>query len=306
MNRAFMFIIIGAILWGTISFYVKSLYAYGFTPMEVVTLRAWSAAIVLVVYLLIASPMSLKLLHVTDIKYFIGTGIFSIIFFNYCMFQTMELATIPISAALLYTGPAFVIIISYFLFKEPLTKNKLVALLMTLIGTTFVVGLIPFDVNTVQFSTILIGLGSGFGYALYSIFSKFALKKYSSITITTFTFIIASITLIPFFPYEEKVHLLFEPKVLLFVFGLGLFPTALAYIVYTYGLHRTEASKAAILSTIEPVVATLFGMFVFLEPFSFLQIIGMSSIILAVIFIQIGNKQSDQSQQHKVKREVNS
>lgn len=41
------------------------------------------------------------------------------------------------------------------------------------------------------------------------------------------------------------------------ILGLGLFPTALAYIMYTYGLQYIEASKAAILSTIEPVVATI-------------------------------------------------
>lgn len=287
MNRAFIYIILGATLWGTISFYVKNLYTYGFTPMEVVTLRAWSAAIILVVYLSFAAPKSLRLFHVRDVKYFIGTGIFSIIFFNYCMFKTIELATIPIAAALLYTAPAFVIIISYFVFQEALTKNKMIALFMTLIGTALVVGLLPFDFGSIQLMTILIGLGSGLGYALYSIFSKFALQKYNSLAVTTFTFIVASVTLLPFFPYTEKLYLVKEPKVLFFAFGLGFLPTAVAYIVYTLGLHRTEASKAAILSTIEPVVATLIGVFIFLESFSFVQMIGMGCIICAVILIQL-------------------
>ncbi|SDQ65208.1 DMT family transporter [Virgibacillus salinus] len=286
MNRAFVFIILGAALWGTIGWYVKNLYSYGFTPMEVVTLRAWSAASILVIYLIITSPIELKLKSIRDIKYFIGTGVFSIIFFNYCMFTAIELSTIPVATALLYTAPAFVTLLSFFLFKEPLTRLKVIALLITLLGTAMVVGLIPLNLRAFQLTSILFGLGSGIGYALYSIFSKFALKKYSSLSITTYTFIVAAVTLLPFFPYHEKFHMLLDPTVLFYAFGLGFLPTAFAYIIYTYGLNKTEASKASILTTIEPVVATLIGVFIFHEAFSVIQMIGMVCIIGAVILIQ--------------------
>nr|WP_163970890.1 EamA family transporter [Oceanobacillus halotolerans] len=286
MNKPFIYIISGAALWGTLGWYVKHLYAYGFTPMEVVTLRAWSTAILMVAFVLMTSPKTLKLHQFSDLKYFIGTGIVSIIFFNYCLFTAIDLSTIPVATALLYTAPAFVTLFSFFLFKEPLTRIKVLALLITLIGTAFVVGLIPFNLESIQIGSILFGLGSGIGYALYSIFSKFALTKYSSLGITTFTFIVASISLLPFFPYEEKFHLLLDPMVLFYAFGLGFLPTAFAYIIYTIGLNQTEASKASILTTIEPVVATLIGIFIFQETFTFIQMIGMACIIGAVILIQ--------------------
>ena len=220
MNKAFIYIIIGAALWGTIGFYVKNLYTYGFTPMEVVTLRVWTSAIILILFLLFTNRKRLKLHKFSDIKYFIGTGIFSIIFFNYCLFTAIEISTIPVATALLYTGPAFVTIFSFFLFKEPLTRIKVTALLITLFGTGLVVGLVPFDKEAFKLGSIIFGLGSGIGYALYSIFSKYALEKYSSLTITAFTFITAAIAMTPFFPYKEKGMLLLEPTVLLFVFGL--------------------------------------------------------------------------------------
>lgn len=292
MNRAYVFILMGAGLWGTIGWFVKHLYAYGFTPMEVVTLRVVTAAIVLLAYMLFASRHSLKLKSPTDIKYFIGTGLFSIVFFNFCMFTAIELSTIPIATALLYTGPAFVIILSLIFFKEPFTKIKAATLVITLIGTALVAGALPFDIDVFQVTAILFGLGSGFGYALYSIFSKFALEKYSSLSITTYTFVLAAIALIFFFPFAEKGHLLLEGKVFLLAFGLGIIPTAFAYIVYTYGLNQTAASHASIISTVEPVVATLIGVFVFIEPFSFSQLIGMIFVISAVILIQFDTKKS--------------
>lgn len=290
MKKASIFILTGAFLWGTIGFYVKFLYAYGFTSMEVVTIRAITAAIILISYLVFKNKSALRLKRWTDIKYFIGTGIFSIIFFNYTMFKTIELASISISAALLYTGPAFVVILSRLIFKEKLTNQKLIALILTLIGTSLVVELFPLSVDNLPISTILIGLCSGLGYALYSIFSKFALKKYSSLVITTYTFLVAAIVLLPFFSFKTHAALLMDWKVILLSFGLGFLPTAVAYIVYTYGLNLTEASKASILTTVEPVVATLVGIFIFSETFHSMQFLGMFIIIAAVILMQLNSK----------------
>lgn len=292
MNKAAIWIIVGAALWGTIGWFVKNLYTYGFTPMEVVTLRVTSTAILLVSYLLYHSPKALKLHSFSDVKYFIGTGIFSIIFFNYCMFMAIDLSTIPIATALLYTAPAFVSILSFFLFKETFTSRKVLSLMGTIAGTSFVVGLLPSNLSTIPYQSILFGVGSGFGYALYSIFSKYALNKYTSLSITAFTFIVATVTLLPFFPYSEKLTILTEPAVLFYAFGLGLFPTAIAYIVYTYGLKKTEASKASILSTIEPVVATFIGILVFHESFTFVQMLGMALIIGSVILMQTKPRKS--------------
>ncbi|MBY7143795.1 EamA family transporter [Virgibacillus sp. NKC19-3] len=290
MNKAFLLIIIGAGLWGTIGWYVNHLYTFGFTPMEVVTLRSWSSALLLLLYLMITSPKKLKLHTPKDIKYFLGTGILSIIFFNYCLFTAIELSTLPVATALLYTAPAFVTMMSFFLFKEPLTRVKIISLVVTLFGTCFVVGVIPLNMQSLPINSILFGLGSGVGYALYSIFSKFALEKYTSLSITTYTFIVAAVALVPFFPYQEKAFLLMEPLVLSYAFGLGFLPTAFAYIIYTYGLQQTEASEASILTTIEPIVATFIGIFIFQEAFTFMQMVGMALIIGAIVAIQVNSK----------------
>src|SRR5699024_9464627 len=129
--------------------------------MEVVTLRVSSSSILLLVYMLITSPKQLRLQSLSDIKYFLGTGILSIVFFNFCMFTTIELSTIPVATALLYTGPAFVTFFSFFLFKEPFSKAKVIALLITLIGTSLIVGLIPINLAALEWNSLLFVLGSG-------------------------------------------------------------------------------------------------------------------------------------------------
>src|SRR5690625_3021096 len=123
MNRAFIFIMIGATLWGTISFFVKNLYEYGFTAMAVVTIRAVTAAIILVVYILI---LLFKLF--TYINYFIVTFYFIIIFINFRIFIINEITAIPDFSTLLYTASALVIGMSFLFFHEKITTYKLIAL----------------------------------------------------------------------------------------------------------------------------------------------------------------------------------
>ncbi|SET92833.1 Threonine/homoserine efflux transporter RhtA [Salinibacillus kushneri] len=285
MRRALILIIMGAALWGTIGWYVNHLYDLGFSPLEVITIRVSSTSILLVFYFGMMEKRIFKLQTIKDVKYFIGTGIFSIVFFNYCLFTTMNLSTLPVATALLYTAPIIVAILSRVLFQEAFTQKKFIALIASMTGILLIVEVIPFSSQSFQYLALLFGLGSGLGYALYSIFSKYALEKYHSKTITLYTFIVATVGLMPFFPFD-KIQILIQPEAFFYAIGLGLFPTALAYIIYTIGLKDVEASKAAIFSTIEPVVATIIGVILFNEAFSFIQALGMVCIITSVIILE--------------------
>ena len=57
------------------------------------------------------------------------------------------------------------------------------------------------------------------------------------------------------------------------------------FLPYTLGLRTVEASKAGILATIEPLVATLVGILVFSEPLTLLSGSGIVLILLAVILL---------------------
>ena len=91
------------------------------------------------------------------------------------------------------------------------------------------------------------GLGAGFGYALYSILGKFLLKKYDSMTITTYTFVVASVAVIPFSGIIKDYNLMLNTESLLWLLGLALVCTIFPFILYTKGLLKIEASKASIL-----------------------------------------------------------
>lgn len=282
---AYIYVILGASLWGIIGVFVNDLSSAGFSSLEIVTLRVASAALILALYLLLTDPKLLKI-DIRDLPLFLGTGILSIVFFNWCYFTAIKEVSLSVAVMLLYTGPAFVVLLSRIFFKEPLNRKKIAALVFTLIGCVLVVRLFPLGDLTISLYGILIGLGSGFGYALYSIFGKAALKKYSSLTIITYTFVVAALALIPTSGVSIEFSLLATTEVWWSIIGLGLLPTALAYLLYTNGLSMVESGKASITATVEPLVATAIGVYLYDELLTFYQMLGFILIIGAVVLIQ--------------------
>lgn len=286
-NRiAYVYVMLGAALWGIIGLFIEELSQAGFSVLQIVTLRVVSAAVMSTIYMAVRKPKLLKI-DFKDTFSFIGTGIFSIVFFNWCYFTAIKEVSLSIAVILLYTAPAFVAILSWIIFKEPMTRRKIGALLLTLAGCVLVIRLVPLGDQHISLYGFLVGLGAGFGYALYSIFGKHALKKYHSLTVITYTFIFASIVMLPLSGFTIPAHKLSSIHNWEMILGLGFFPTVLAYLLYTTGLSMVESSRASITATLEPVVATLVGVFVFHDVLSVYQVSGMIFVLAAVILIQL-------------------
>lgn len=276
-------VLLAGILWGMIGIFVRKLNQYGFASMDIVALRAVTTTLLLGIYLLIYDKEKLHI-HMKDIWCFIGTGILSIVFFNYCYFKAITLASLSVAAILLYTAPAIVMILSAILFHEKITKLRLLSLILTFAGCVLVTGLAS---GTAELNPqgILAGLGAGLGYALYSIFSRYALDRgYQSITISFYTFLFAMLGTIPFAGYSEIVSICRQDmKIIGFCLLFGLVSTVLPYLAYTRGLQDLENSKASIIASIEPVTATLLGVIVYREHLSVAELIGVILVLGAII-----------------------
>ncbi len=279
-------IMFGAGLWGTMSIFVRKMSAMGYSPMQSTFFRCAITFIVLLLYFVFFDRKKLRI-NFKDVWYFFGTGILSFSLMGYFYFTTITLTTASVAAILLYTSPFFVLLMSAVFFKERITRRKLVAFILAVAGCVAVTG---FDFSgDVSAKSLFFGIMSGFTYALYSIFGTVALKKYPPVTITVYTFLFASIGC--FFMAEPselaaKITLWQMPFLILFALTTAFFP----YLLYTIGLKKTEAGKAAILATTEPMTATLVGIFVFSEIPSFSAILGIFLILSAGIILNSGDK----------------
>lgn len=257
--------------------------SYNVGALDIVVIRAIVTTALLFMVLLIFDR-GLFRIRLRDIWCFLGTGLCSIVFFNFCYFKAITLTSMSMAAVLLYTAPAMVIIMSFVFFHEPLNRNKMIAFIMTFIGCVCVTGVWKEKMN-LDGKAIVIGLGAGFGYALYSIFSRCALERnYHPFTISFYTFLFAAIGLLPFVHLREDIYICTNNQGMLwFTLCFGVISTVLPYILYTQGLKHTENGTASILASVEPLVATVFGILLFGEQMTMSGTAGMIFILGGIL-----------------------
>jgi drug/metabolite transporter, DME family len=290
---------LAASLWGIIAIFVKELSEIGFTPMEIVAIRVTVALTLLLMIGVSFFPEKLKV-RLKDTPIFIGSGIISIVFFNWCYFTTINEMNLSLAVILLYTSPAFVVLLSRLFFKERWNKQKVMALIGTLVGCVLITGIGTKSTADLSMIGLLTGLGSGLGYALYTIFGKIALRRYVPFTVTLYTFMFAAVALIPVTKLWNKSSLLLQSDTLIWAFGLGLFPTVLAYFLYTKGLESVESSKAAIIATVEPLVATILSIVLYKEGMGPLQVIGTGLIFSSIIVVNLTKRKKAQEGKEEI------
>ncbi|MBQ7985796.1 MAG: EamA family transporter [Clostridia bacterium] len=278
-----LLILSAAFLWGLTGIFVRTLNAWGLDNMQLLFFRSAITCLTLFVYLLITDKSKLKI-DIKDIWCFLGTGILSFTLFGFCYFYTIANASMSLAAMLLYTSPFFVMIMAAIFFREKITAAKILALLTAAIGCVMICGT---DKNTnVSPFIIFTGLSSGFCYALYSIFGRVALKKYSSVTVTVYTFFfaaIASMFVVDFPAIKEVVTV--NPKAILLAVVFAYISAFFPYILYTQGLKNTEPGNAAVMATFEAVVASVAGILVFGETLTIIAAIGIVLVLFSVFLL---------------------
>ncbi len=285
-----MLIIIAGCFWGSMGIFVRRLGTYGFSSIQIVSIRVTLAAVFFALVLFVKDRKGFKI-SFKDIPLFLGLGLGSILFFTVCYFTAIKMMPLSTAAILLYTSPIWIMLMSILFFREKLDGRKLIALFLAFVGCILVSGI---SGERMSLTGLLVGLGSGIGYGLYSILGKIALRKYSPYTVTAYTFLFAAVgswiicrpaDMLNGFSSSEDTGFL-----MLFCFVTALITAVIPFLAYTLGLERVEASKAGIIATIEPVVATLIGMIMYSEPLTIMSGAGILLILSAVIVLNLKQK----------------
>ena len=278
-----LYIVIAGCLWGTMGIFVRRFNSYGVESMSIVFVRSLFTAIITLAATAVYDRKLLKI-KLRDIWIFAGTGLISIVLFNYCYFTAISMMSLSVAAILLYTSPIFVMLFSALFFKEKITFKKVNAMIISIIGLVFVTGVFEGN-STVSVQGIIYGIISAIGYALYSIFSRVAINHgYSSLTTTGWSFAFAALFSMFMADIPACTNMFAEsPLMILYTVLFAIVASVLPYIFYSLGLKGTENGKAAVIASVEPVAATVFGIFLYGEYPSIFAIIGIALVLAALI-----------------------
>jgi DME family drug/metabolite transporter len=283
----FLAVGVAASIWGTLGFFAKILYAEGVSFEALVAVRAsvgWAAMLLFVLV-----TWRVRSLRVTgrDFLFLVPLGLVGIGAFYLLYFFTVRESTVGTAAILLYSSPAFVALLAWIFLKETLGPLRLLALALTFGGIFLVVGRYDPGALEISLPVLATGLLSGLTYGLYSIFGKPLAGYLEPASILSYALGFGSVLLmlaaLPTF--HTLVGLSSGSYALLVI--LAVVHTALAFGLYTVGLKRLDAGQAAIVATVEPVVAGAIGVVLLGEELTALKVIGALLVLAGAALAQV-------------------
>lgn len=286
MNRYVAAVLGGGFFWGFMGFFTRHLLSIGIDANGAILVRCGIAAVCFGLLILVTGPGQFRV-RLKDLWCFIGTGLLSLLFFTFCYFHAINMMDLSTAAILLYTAPTFVMLMSAVLFGEKVTPVKGTAVLLAFAGCCLVSG-VGTDTH-ITLAGLLFGLGSGIGYALYTIFSRFALQRgYSSNTINFYSCLLAAVGA---FVIWRPAGIVSAMTSSLPSFGwclaTGVLSCFVPYLLYTYSLTGLENGRASVLASVEPVVASLIGVIAYHERMTFASAAGVILVLSAVLLLNL-------------------
>ena len=288
-TKAFIYIIIAGIGWGSSGIFVNFLAPYGLTSLQMTATRGTVSLIALLAYMLI-KDRTLFRARPKELLLYAGAGI-SLFFTMACYYSAMQLTSISTAVTLMYTSPIFVMIFSVIFLGERFTVPKLISVILMFGGCMLVSGI----VGGFKFSLpgILLGFGAGLAYTAYNVITKIEMrKKCHAISATFYTFLFMTALAyavskpIGLFRTAAEHPLPVIPLLIL----LGVCTSIVPYFLYTVSLKTLPVGVASSLSVIEPMSATLFGIFFGQLPDA-LSWIGIAMILVAVFLLSRGDEE---------------
>ena len=280
---SYAFVILGATCWGFIGVFNRLLAYAGVDMNNRVFVRNFFSFLLLT---LVFAAFRRDVFHVKprDLPIFMGSGLLSILALSWVYFNCQMECSLAVAAILLYLAPSMVVLMSAILWKSPITRRKVAALLLALLGCALVSGVMGGELTGTP-RGLLFGVASAFCYATYTIFAHYGLARYDTYTMIYWTFFFAGLGSLLFLDWDALAPALATPRGVGGAVGLVLVATVLPYLFYTKGLEGAESGKASIIANVEPVVAALLGVALFHERLSVWVLLGIVCVLGGVVLL---------------------
>ena len=280
-------VVAAASIWGTLGLFAKILYAQGVSFEALVAVRASVGWVAVMAFVLATGKAKSLRVSGRDLAFLAPLGLVGIGFFYLLYFFTVGESTVGTAAILLYSSPAFVVVLARLFLREALNAAKVLALSLTAGGIFLVAG--AYDPSNLEVTptVLLTGLLSGLTYGLYSIFGRPLTGHLSPSIILSYALFFGSLLLVAAaLPTLDTLAGLPASSYAL-LFMLAVVHTTLGFALYTFGLARLGAGRAAIVATVEPVVAGVLGTVLLGEALTAPKLVGALLVISGAALAQV-------------------
>jgi len=277
-----LMIVAAATLWGFSATMAKVLQNLGLTTIVIVQSRVlWSAVILLLVFG--TTRRSILRVPARELWRFALLGVIGFAGANFTYYAVIKESTVATGILLQYTAPVFVMIYAVKTGMERFSSLKLLAALVSLAGCFLAVG--QYDPGAVALtpSVLLTGAASVFCFAFLTVYSRRLIAHYRTWTVTVYAVVFATLFWFLINPPWRMVDQVMAPELWIALIVLAVISVLLPHALFIAGLRTIDASRAIIISTLEPVVAIVSAALVLNEHLSSVQALGAAMVVLAVV-----------------------
>ncbi|MBQ6163173.1 MAG: EamA family transporter [Clostridia bacterium] len=291
-NKGYLLVLLAGILWGSIGFFATKLSDMGMNAGPQAFFRVFFSTLMLALTLLIKGRgTSLFRIGRRGLISCMLVGVVSQAFFNVCYMNAIEQSGMATAAVFLYTSPIYVAVLSRLFFREPLTGNKILAIVINIVGCVLTVTGGDFTDAKISAFGLIMGLLAGLTYALLPVLSRTGAADENPYTAAFYGQLFGSILLFFLVRPYRNIGTALNWKVLLVLIGFGVIPSAMAYIAYYGGIGRmTETSKVPVIASVETVVAAVIGLLAFGQKLGILKILGIALVLCSIAVMNAKRK----------------
>jgi DME family drug/metabolite transporter len=271
-------LILAGVFFGTTGT-AQALGPKGISPLAVGSARLLLGAAFLYMFHRLSKKSSPSIPRIDLWLAAIGVALYQVTFFSAVKSTGVAIGTVTA----LGSAPALTGLIAFFLTKEKPHARWFIATIITTVGIIFLTT--SQGVSDFNLRGFFLALGAGASYSLFAVASRRALAGGAGISDAMFK--IFSLGALLSFPllFVGNPDWLLTPKGALMILWLAAVPTALAYVVYAYGLVKVKASTASTLILAEPATATILASVVLSESINAQGWIGIGIVILGLLYL---------------------
>ena len=268
----------------------KSIMRGGVSTIMLMQIRSVVTSATLLVFLLLIGRKHLRI-KMADLPPFFLLGIPGLALVNASYYYAISRLSIALAVFIQFTAPVLIFLFGLLSRKERASRSKLLALVLSLAGTYFMVQLYQSQGASVPPAGLASAVISALSFAFYVVLSHRMGQRHSSWTLVFFGYTIAGLfwcvvqNPVETWRQVSESHLWRES--ILFAVCSTLIPFA----IFLSGLRRVSPTGGSIASTSETVTASLFAFLLLGETLTGGQVVGAALILTAILILILQSKE---------------
>jgi len=282
LNKGVLLALLSALGFSSMAIFAKMIYVEHVTIPTILAFRFTIAAGLLWFYLYLTG-VSLRV-EKRDLPLILVLGALGYGSMSTCYFSSLQYISASMVAILLYTYPSFVTVLASFILKEAINRQKVLALLLSMLG--MVIMLWPTKGIQLNLWGVALGLAAGIIYSIYIVLGGKISQRTEPKVFSAYIITGAAVSFFLYGLVTQEIVFSLSPFGWIAISLIAIFSTVVAIVTFFGSVNLIGASKASIVSTLEPLFTTILAIIFLGEHLTLLQGVGGILILSSVVLLQ--------------------